>query len=499
MRLAVGERVQKAQGIRAALGAFFEHGRVPVIVIDGEGRFVCANDAALTQYGWSLEELLEMRIHDFMVASRPQLADDLERAMRGDPTTLDRRAHRRKDGSTVWVVPRAGPVDVLGERYIVSALQDVTDLVEAEQRAHVEHEQVELVWQGAVEHFEQSFAMLDADRRVVRVNRTMAKWLRLDESQILGKRCHELFLKRCARQPCPHVTAVAEQRTLVEEFVSSRGRPIRLEVYPAPSNDLGVASIHVAHDVTEEWSRRSRLAATERLASLGRVTAGVAHEVNNPAAFVSLALPMARERVAQGRLAEATTLLEEATTAMSQINEVMRDLGGIVRERPRAAVDLAAVADGALRIGAIEARARAHVVRSFEDGVIAVVRAPRLAQVVLNLVLNAAQAIPEGDRDRHTIEVRVRHAEDHAILEVADSGPGVPQDIGERIFEPFFTTRGATGGSGLGLWLSRTIVEEEGGMLTWRNRSAHEGGGAVFTVSLPLQLAMRVSAVASAE
>jgi len=499
MRQAVGERVQKAQGIRAALGAFFEHGRVPVIVIDGEGRFVCANDAALTQYGWSLEELLEMRIHDFMVASRPQLADDLERAMRGDPTTLDRRAHHRKDGSTVWVVPRAGPVDVLGERYIVSALQDVTDLVEAEQRAHVEHEQVELVWQGTVEHFEQSFAMLDADRRVVRVNRTMAKWLRLDESEILGKRCTELFLKRCTRQPCPHAIAVAEQRTLVDEFVSSRGRPLRLEVYPAPANDLGVACIHVARDVTEEWSRRSRLAATERLASLGRVTAGVAHEVNNPAAFVSLALPMARERVAQGRLAEATTLLEEATTAMSQINEVMRDLGGVVRERPRAAVDLAAVADGALRIGAIEARARAHVVRSFEDGVIAVVRAPRLAQVVLNLVLNAAQAIPEGDRDRHIIEVRVRHADDQAVVEVADSGPGVPHEIGERIFEPFFTTRGATGGSGLGLWLSRTIVEEEGGTLTWRNRSAREGGGAVFTVSLPLQLAMHVSAVASAE
>jgi PAS domain S-box-containing protein len=492
-----GERVQKARTIRAALGAFFENARVPVIVVDGEGRFASANDAALAQYGWSLEELLEMRIHDFMAAPRAELAEDLERAMRGDAAMLQRRAHRRRDGSVVWVVPRAGPAEVLGERYIVSALQDVTDLVAAEKRAHAEHEQVELVWQGTVEHFEQSFALLDTERRIVRVNRTMTKWLRLEESQILGRRCHELFLARCVRQPCPHAIAVAERRTLIDEFVSSRGRPLRLEVFPAPANDLGVASIHVAHDVTEEWARRARLATTERLASLGRVTAGVAHEVNNPAAFVSLALPMARERVAQGRLAEATTLLDEATTAMSQINEVMRDLGGVVRERPRAAVDLATVVDGALRIGAIEARSRAHVVRSFEDGVIAVVRAPRLAQVVLNLVLNAAQALPEGDRDHHTIEVRVRHSDDHALVEVADSGQGVPDDIGDRIFEPFFTTRGATGGSGLGLWLSRTIVEEEGGTLTWRNRAAQEGGGAVFTVSLPLQLPMR--AVASAE
>jgi len=491
-----GESIQRAREIRAALGAFFERALVPVIVVDAEGRFVSANDAALAQYGWSLEELLGMRLHDLMAAPRPELTRDLQHAMRGDPHTLDRRPHRRKDGSVVWVVPRAGPVEVLGERYIVSALQDVTDLADAEQRAHDEHEQVELVWQGAIEHFEQSFAMLDRERRVVRVNRTMAKWLRLEENEILGRRCHELFLNRCVRQPCPHAIAIAERRTSVDEFVSSRGRPLRLEVWAAPANDLGIACIHVAHDVTEEWSRRSRLAATERLASLGRVTAGVAHEVNNPAAFVSLALPMARERVAQGRLAEATTLLEEATTAMSQINEVMRDLGGVVRERPRAAVDLAEVADGALRIGAIEARSRAHLVRSFEDGVIAVVRAPRLAQVILNLVLNAAQALPEGGRDRHVIEVRVRQSDDHALVEVADTGPGVPDDIGERIFEPFFTTRGDTGGSGLGLWLSRTIVEEEGGQLTWRNRGAHEGGGAVFTVSLPMPLPMRAAASA---
>lgn len=489
-----GESIQKARAIRAALGAFFEHASVPVIVVDVDGRFASANDATVAQYGWSIEELLGMRIHDFMAAPRPELAQDLQHAMRGDPEPLQRRAHRRKDGSVVWVVPRAGPVDVVGERYIVSALQDVTDLVAAEQRAHAEHEQVELVWQGAVEHFDQSFALLDSERRVVRVNRTLVKWLRLEESQILGKRCDELFLKRCARQPCPHAVAIAERRTTVEELVSSRGRPLRLEVWAAPANDLGVACIHVAHDLTEEWARRSRLAATERLASLGRVTAGVAHEVNNPAAFVSLALPMARERVAQGRLAEATTLLDEAATAMTQINEVMRDLGGVVRERPRAAVDLAAVADGALRIGAIEARSRAHVVRSFEDGVVALVRAPRLAQVILNLVLNAAQAIPEGDPEHHTIEVRVRRAGDHAVVDVADTGPGVPEDIGERIFDPFFTTRGATGGSGLGLWLSRTIVEEEGGTLTWRNRAAREGGGAVFSVSLPLQPARAIAA-----
>jgi two-component system cell cycle sensor histidine kinase/response regulator CckA len=80
----------------------------------------------------------------------------------------------------------------------------------------------------------------------------------------------------------------------------------------------------------------------------------------------------------------------------------------------------------------------------------------------------------------------VRRSDDRALVEVADSGTGVPEEIGDRIFEPFFTTRAELGGTGLGLWLSRTIVEEEGGTLTWRNCSP---AGAVFTVSLPLERA----------
>ena len=116
------------------------------------------------------------------------------------------------------------------------------------------------------------------------------------------------------------------------------------------------------------------------------------------------------------------------------------------------------------------------------------VRGPRLAQVVLNLVFNALQAIPPGDACDHRVEVRVRSAGDRALVEVSDTGPGVPAHVAERVFEPFFTTRAPAGGTGLGLWLSRSIVQEEGGTLSWRNRPE---GGAIFTVDLPLLAALR--------
>jgi PAS domain S-box-containing protein len=485
----VGDRLQHARDVRGALGAFFENARVPVIVVDAQGALVSANDAALAQYGWTLEELVHMRIHDLMAMARPELDDDLLHAHRGDPVTLGRRPHHRKDGSIVWVAPRAGPIAVCGKTYIVSVLQDVTSLVRAEDEAHIAQQQHAVVWDGAVEHFGRSFALLDRDRRFVKVNHTTAAWLDAREEDLVGKRCDEVFRGRCPKSPCPHALALTEGRRVVEEFVSSHGRPLRVEVWPAPPNDAGIATIHMAQDLSEERAVRTRLAATDRLARLGRVAAGVAHEVNNPAAFVTMTLPMVRDRLAHGGMGEALALLDEASAAMGQINEVMRDLGGVVREQPRAVVDLAGVVNSALRIASVEADGRACIVRRFDEGVMAEVRGPRLAQVILNLVLNAVQAIAdEGPRDpkRHRIDVRVRAAGDRGFIEVADTGPGVPTHVGERVFEPFFTTRAMAGGTGLGLWLSRAIVQEEGGTLSWRNGTREEGGGAIFTVELPL-------------
>jgi len=491
-----GERVSRALRLRAALGSFFEQARVPVLVLEPNGRFATANDAALKEYGYRLEELLELGIHDLMARPRPELAAELRRAYCNDPRPLERRAHRRKDGSTFWVAPVGGMQSVDGQSFIMSIQQDVTALVGAEDMASLAHARSEVLWEGAVERFGGALALFDADRRAVRANRTLLAWLKLTDGEIVGRRCDELFPRACAAQPCSHALAASERRRIAFDIESTLGRSLHVEVFPAPANETGVTTIHLAHDRSDEHAMRSHLVAADRLASLGRVAAGVAHEVNNPAAFVTLALPLAKDRIAQGRTSEAIALLDEAIAATGQITEVMRDLGGAARDRPRAVVDLAALARGAVRIASYEAESRAQIDTVFEDGVGVDVRATRVAQVLLNLVLNAAQAIPEGDAQHQRIEVRVRPSGDQALVEVADTGPGVPEAVAGRLFEPFFTTRSAFGGTGLGLWLSRSIVEEEGGTLTWRNRPE---GGALFTVSLPLYRPAVAEERASAE
>jgi PAS domain S-box-containing protein len=492
----LGERVARALRLRRVLGPFFERSRVPVLVLERDGCLASANDAALAEYGYRLDELVTLCIHDLLAWPRPQLMDDLEAAWRGDRLVLERRPHRRKDGSLVWVMPAAGPQVIEGETFIVSVIQNVTALVGAEEKAQFEHGRVEVLWEGAVERSGGAFALLDADRRIVRLNRTMALWLHRAEEDTLGKRCDEVFVTRCRRQPCPHVLAVAEHRKVVEEVTTHDGRPLRIDVSLAPTNDAGIALIHVARDLTEERALRTRLVAADRLASLGRLAAGVAHEVNNPAAFVTLALPLAKDRISHGRTAEALALLDEALAAMGQITEIMRDLGGVARDRPRSVVDLSQLATSAIRMASYEAQTRAVIHPVLDADVEAEVRGTRVQQVLLNLILNAAQALPPGDAAHQRIEVRVRRSGDRALLEVSDTGPGVPEGIAERIFEPFFTTRQAAGGTGLGLWLSRNIVEEEGGTLTFRNRPE---GGTVFTVSLPLHQAAVTERRASAE
>jgi signal transduction histidine kinase len=175
-------------------------------------------------------------------------------------------------------------------------------------------------------------------------------------------------------------------------------------------------------------------------------------------------------------------ILEESLNGMERIREIVRDLKGFARERSLDVVDLSQIALSAIRMAAHETRGRARVERLVEDAVYARVRGARIAQVVLNLVVNAAQAIPAGRPLDNRIVVRTRRTGDTVRIEVADTGPGVDRTIAPHIFEPFFTTRERTGGTGLGLWLARGIVEEEGGTLTFHNAPE---GGACFVVELP--------------
>ena len=128
-----------------------------------------------------------------------------------------------------------------------------------------------------------------------------------------------------------------------------------------------------------------------------------------------------------------------------------------------------------------ELRPRTKLVKDYQDPVTVFGAETRLGQVFLNLLVNAGQAIPEGDAEANEVRLVVRAAGENAVVEISDTGRGIPADKLERIFEPFFTTKEGVG-TGLGLSISHRIVAAAGGTLTCEPRP---GGGTTFRVTLP--------------
>lgn len=232
-------------------------------------------------------------------------------------------------------------------------------------------------------------------------------------------------------------------------------------------------------DRTREREIERSLAIHERLASLGLLTAGVAHEINNPLEGIRNYLKLLRNEGASPE--DRARWLDLVEHGFGRIREIVRDLLRFARPvNERGEADLAAAVERATKLAAYSQKL-AHVEIAM-DGLsaplVVVGDAGRLEQVVVNLLLNAGQAM--NGTGRVQISARRLTSPVHAIeLEIADEGPGIPPDVLPRLFDPFFTT---SGGSGLGLSVSYGIVQAHGGTLTARNR---EGGGAAFAIRLP--------------
>ncbi|WP_257450829.1 MASE1 domain-containing protein [Archangium lipolyticum] len=268
------------------------------------------------------------------------------------------------------------------------------------------------------------------------------------------------------------------------------GSRVQSEVLVSPVRDArGQVAYFVAthRDVTAQRQLQAKLISAERIAAVGTLAAGVGHEINNPLAYLVLNLEGVAQSLEQGSagLTEARARLEAAREGAERIRVIVRDLKVFSRQEgeERAMLDVNAVVVPALRMAAHAVRPRARLVEEFGHPPKVMGSEARLGQVMLNLLVNALQAIPEGSPERH--EVRVRTGRDdsgRALVEVSDTGCGMSPSVQARIFDPFFTTKPSGEGTGLGLAICQQIVQSHGGEL--RVRSA-EGQGTVFTILLP--------------
>ena len=262
-----------------------------------------------------------------------------------------------------------------------------------------------------------------------------------------------------------------------------------------------VGSVLSIRDLREVVSLRSRLVTSGRLAAVGQLAAGIAHEINNPVAYVRANLSMLERHWTgmcgrvdkthtgprlEAVLEDGAELLRDSVEGIERVASIVRDLGGFTRHGPAELEmsDLNELLDTAVRVATPQLRSRARVETDYQRLPLVACMPREMMQVFLNLLLNAAQSVGgEGGRGGGTIRLVTAVRGDTVEVRVEDDGPGIDPDEAERLFDPFFTTKPVGEGTGLGLSISRQIVERISGQIAFEPR---RGGGAVFCVRVPL-------------
>ncbi len=298
-----------------------------------------------------------------------------------------------------------------------------------------------------------------------------------------------------------HVRRCIAGETLSTELqLRIKGERLDVRLHSAPIQEGGLhrrVCRTAIVDITELRQMQLRLSLSERLATVGTLAAGIAHEINNPLAFLMNSLGLAT-RAVQAQVpapAEALKPLADAQLGAERIRDIVKDLVTFARptEAQTLRVNVQQVLELSLKMAMVEIRHRARIVRDYAEVPEVVADSDRLGQVFLNLLVNAAQAIPEGEAHRNEIRLRLRVSEQAVLVQIQDTGEGIRPDILERVFDPFFSTKNVGKGMGLGLAISHSLVAQMGGTITVESQP---GRGSTFSVSLPVATASQARPVA---
>ena len=454
-----------------------------IMVFDGTGRLVFVNrgrpagpvDELLT--GSRLEEL-PRELHDAVAAAAARARES------GAPSDQEVQA------SGVWFLLRVVPL-APGEPDAGFALvaMDITAhrSIEAELRAS------NAKATAMLDAMPDMMFRLSADGVYLDVHAERPDMLAAPRDEILGRRVHDIFGAESGRLAVDVIGRALETREVqrIEFTLEMAGGTRQHEARIVASGSDEVLAI--VRDITDTKLLQARLALADRLAALGTLSAGVAHEINNPLTYILIGIESVLKELRRrgpdepvgSRLEVLVERLQGAMEGARRVRRIVSDLRtfGRADEEEERLIDPRAVLDAAASMVDSHIRYRARLLRDYQEVPQILGNHDRLVQVFVNLLLNAAQAVGEGGTSRNHIRIATRtDGEGRVVIEVEDSGAGIPvADLGQ-IFDPFFTTKPVGEGTGLGLWVCHSIVTGHGGSIAVDSR---EGEGTTFTVTLP--------------
>jgi PAS domain S-box-containing protein len=510
------EEPRSSERARFGSAGFLDLAADVLLVFDDEGRYIDVNRRACELFGFTRDELLQLRVSDMIPAEDLVIVPQKIPELRAGKSIFHVRRMRCKDGRLLQIELSARRIDV--GRYL-GILRDVTArerTEEALRRSEASFRAlIELLPDGVVVHRggrilyvnPEGVTRLGYDTASELVGRPVADIIHPDDrAEVAGR------LARIAATGKP--LEMREDRFLKRDGSIGLAEVVALQVM----FDGAPAIVALSRDVTEQKQLQAQLAQADRLASMGLLAAGVAHEINNPLTYMMLNLErivrelpdlggvLARlrgeltaalgedaaavifERAGVEVATQQVRILEararEAVDGARRVAKIASDLKVFARvdTDERAVVDVNALIDKAIDIAANELRFRATIRRRYGDVPRVLGNAGRLSQVFLNLIVNAAHAIDEGAPRENSVAITTKRHGGEVWIEIADTGRGIlPEHLG-RLFDPFFTTKAAGLGSGLGLSICANIVRAHGGRI---EVASAPGGGSRFTVCLP--------------
>jgi PAS domain S-box-containing protein len=467
------ERAQAAlRESEARFDAFLRHSPAAIFVKDAAGALVVASEQARALLGAGT---------GLVPGPAPTSPEDARAAAEeaqvlatGEPVQRQVRLGARDVAVAKFLIPgRAGPL-------VGGVALDVTDQRRAERALRLA--------QTALERGFAATVFLDPGGRIGYANEAAQRLFARSGAELVG---HAVWELAAGLPEAGWPARWEELRT--RGALSLSGAVLR------PSGErveVELGASHLAFDgaeygilVLRDLTDRRRAEQAQRLASLGTLAAGMAHEINNPLTYVATNVAFASDAIrplADVRgVGEALRALEDAAEGARRVSNVVRDLLSVARvdASVRRRVDPLDEVRAALKLAQNEIRHRARLVTRLDPAPPVLAGEFELGQVLVNLLVNAAYAVGEGAADRNEIRVRTGTAPDGAaVVEVADTGSGIAPEAVGRLFEPFFSTKPPGKGTGLGLSVCHGIVTALGGRIEVESA---EGGGATFRVVIP--------------
>ncbi|MHB8121239.1 MAG: ATP-binding protein [Desulfuromonadaceae bacterium] len=383
-------------------------------------------------------------------------------------------------------------------------------------------------WQSTFDSINDSITLIDADQRIMRCNLATSLLLGREFADIIGQPCWKLFHGSDAPiDDCPMGKARLSLQSETS-VIKHMDRWLEVTVDPILSGqDVMTGAVHVVRDVTEriqgEESLRdmqAQMMQNDKLATIGQLAAGVAHEINNPMGFVGSNMATLAKYIEkynryidllEGELrAVSSGALPEQILALRQslkLDYIMRDISVLVEENNEgidrikrivqdlrtfsrvdssslSSADLNSCMDSTINIVINEIKYAAELKREYGDLPKVQCNAQQINQVFMNLLINAAHAIQAKGEEVGDIVIRTWCDGENAFVSVSDNGCGIAPENCSKIFDAFFTTKDVGKGTGLGLSISAGIVRKHGGEITL---ASEVGVGSTFTVRLPLK------------